>query len=408
MGKKLTISQPMMLNVIVAPMIEMFNIEASDTTEQWYYVNTNTFSPHRPTDPLVLTPVLKAQDPDSKVVYEPSQYLVTWWVHNPSNNTYTQITNTTDGTGVDYVIQNDGSLKVKKNVATDSPVTLMCEYQYTDPRDGSTSDKLRKTVQLVTNRNSSTDIPSIEILAPHVTHYRPIADASSLKTFNARVILGGSDITSTSTIRWYAYTDDDTTERLIDEESNGIQTFLAYSASNQPTGKGQGTDTIVLDAAYSEKLYVVARVIDTSVSPNVAYPSKSVKRLEWDYVKVDISAVSDEGSGVRSDTTSKTFKAMGNIKGRTLTDAEIRENLLLDWKFRKSSKTASGTTPTDTIRSLGVGPEVTIDGNTLRQYPSSLVYADVYMRGAKKTMTQGGKVLTQVINGTTYIMSERT
>lgn len=408
MGKKLTISQPMMLNVILAPMTEMFNIEASDTTEQWYYVNTNTFSPYRPTDPLVLTPVLKVQDPDSKQVYEPSQYLATWWTHNPSNNTYTQITNTTDGDNVDYVVMNNGALKVKKNVAPNSPVTLMCEYQYTDPRDGSASDKLRKTVQLVTNRNSSTDIPTIEILAPHMTNYRPITDASSLKTFKARVILGGSDITSTSTIRWYAYTEDDTTEHLIDEESNGIQTFLAYSASNQPSGKGQGTDTIVLDAAYAEKLYVVARVIDTSVSPNVAYPSKSVKRLEWDYVKVDIDAMSDEGSGVRTDTISKTFKATGNIKGKALSDDDIRTNLLLDWKFRKSSKTKSGTTPTDTVISLGVGPEVTIGGNTLRQYPSSLVYADVYMRGAKKTIMQDGKVLTQVINGVTYIMTERT
>ena len=108
MGKKIGTTRPMTLDVLQPPFTESFQIVASDSITQWHYDQDGSYLPDRAITPLILTPTLSVFDPETKLTYTPSFYLVRWYLLNSSTGNYdTEITNTTDG-DVDYVVLSSG------------------------------------------------------------------------------------------------------------------------------------------------------------------------------------------------------------------------------------------------------------------------------------------------------------
>ena len=72
MGRLLNISQPEVIITNLTPLSDNFWVSASDTLEQWFYVNDGSYKPNRTLTRLVLTPMIEAVDTDSGIKYTPS------------------------------------------------------------------------------------------------------------------------------------------------------------------------------------------------------------------------------------------------------------------------------------------------------------------------------------------------
>lgn len=359
----------MVLDVMLAPFTESFQLIPSDTTQQWFYANNNSYSPNRSTNPLIITPTLSVFDPDTQQTHTPSFGDVKWYYLN-SSGTYTRITNTTEGSSYDYVVYADGHIKVNKNVSYDSPVTLLCECPYLDPRSSGLYYTVKDTVVLTTNRDASIVYPTIDVTCESVRMFDVFKDTQTNFAFTAKVLKGITDITSQSSILWYVLNTSTGAEELI----NATTTVDGVSVPKYPCYvSGYNSATLTLNAMYTNKITIVARVVKTA-SPLVLYPSKAIRTLMWDDIPMDVMTHSNNSGGVRSDTDHMDFNAIVNINGDTLTDAQKSENLLFNWKRRAASSS--------TVVDLGWGQAKRIDGSVLRQNNSTIVYSETYLLGA--------------------------
>ena len=369
MGRKLNISQPMVLDVMLAPFTESFQLVPSDTTQQWFYANDQSYSPDRSTNPLIITPVLSVFDPDTQQTYNPAFGDVKWYYLN-SSGTFTRITNTTEGSSYDYVIYADGHIKVNKNVAYDGPVTLKCECPYIDPRNSGVSYTASDTIELTTNRDATILYPVIDVDCESTQLFDVFKDAVTNFTFTAKVHKGIDDVTSSSSILWYVLNTSTGTEELI----NATTTVNGVAVPKYPCYvSGYNSATLTLNAMYTNKITVVARVVKTA-SPLELYPCKAIRTLMWDDIPLDTIVHSNNSGGVRSDTEYMDFLSIVNINGKALGDSEKEDNLLFNWKRR-----ASGSS---TVNDEGWGQVKRVSGSVLRQNSSTLVYAETYLLGA--------------------------
>lgn len=391
MGRKLNISTPMVLDVMLAPFTESFQIVPSDTTRQWYYADNSSWSPNHVTNPLILTPVLEVFDPDTKQTYNPTFGDVKWYYLN-SSGTFTLITNTTESTSQPYVVYTDGHIKVNYNVPYDSPLTLKCVCPYIDPRASGTSYTAVATIDLTTNRDATLQLPTIDIQCEMTRLYDVIKDNSSVKDFTAVVKKAGADITNSSSIRWYALDKSTGDETLI----NATTTVDGVTVPVYPCYvSGQNTATLTLDAMFANEITVVARVLCTdSTSPyyNQNYPCKAIRSLKWDDIPVDIITHSNNSGAVRDDTEEMEFTPIVNVRGKAMTDEEKQTHMLFNWKRRNGTvnATQSQSVPVD----CGCGQTKKIDGNTLRANASTLVYTEAELLGAYELVTDDGVVVT--------------
>ena len=398
MGRKLNTSQTTVIQTMMTPLSDSFSIQANDTLEQWYYVNTSTYSPDRQDTPLQLTPTIVAVDTETGMTYSPTFANVRWYYFNPSNNTdyssdqywpglhwvyISAVSPTSGGVINDYYCPNtdntDYRLYVQKNVppvssgATDAGQNICCVATYADPRDNHVVVDVRETVLLTTSKDATTDTQKINILAPTKTLFNVLSAGSgtNLYTFKAQVISdnSGEDVTNGYYIEWYGKVDGERTEHLIN-------TLYCYKKATQASGKGQGTDQITIDAMYVEHLDIICRLRKTSTSallPPVAYCS-----LLWDFPKINPQTVCKNGRVVNTNNRPMVFSHIINYRGGVIADDVRAENFLFNYKRRISTN--------QSYTDMGWGDQITVQSDTLRQTTSDStpVHADVYMLGCYK------------------------
>ena len=382
MGRKLNISQPMVLDVMLAPFTESFQLVPSDTTRQWYYADSSSWSPNHPTNPLIITPVLEVFDPDTKQTYNPSFGDVKWYYLN-SSGTFTLITNTTDSSSEPYVVYADGHIKVNYNVPYDAPVTLKCVCPYLDPRSSATSYTANATIDLTTNRDATLLLPTIDINCGTTQLYDVIKDQSSLFTFTAKVMKGGQDMTSSSSILWYVLDKTTGTETLINTTTTvGGVTVPVYPCYVS----GYNSSTLTLDAMYTEDITVVARLVqDSTMSPVTLYPCKAIRSLMWSEIPMDIITTSENSGSVRDDTEEMQFTPIVNVRNKALSDSEKETHLRFNWKRRNAANS--------TIIDNGWGQKQIVSGDTLRTIRTTLVYAETYLSGAYEQVVDNNEAV---------------
>lgn len=408
MTKRLKISQPTVIVTDLSPLTDMFDIIPSDSLEQWYYANSGEYSPNRIDTPLMLTPSIKAVDESSGQIYNPGFQTVAWYLFTPGNTTdysasdalwpgkgFVRITAVADGNNVDYYCPSSNNpscaLVVKKNVpppsGTTAGIMLCCVATYIDPRDSGVTYMVRKVVLLATSQDASVSELKISLQCPPSRKFNVFTSDSSVFEFKA-VLQGPNNqvVTASHYIEWYGILGDSTTEVLL-------STLPCYTQCTQATGKGQGTDTVRIDAMYIEKLSVVCRVRKTTSSSSALLKEKAYASVIWDYPKVDAMTVCKNGSSVDANNRDLTFETVVNIKGATLTEEQKSANLLINY-LRRMSTSSSYT-------NMGWGQTVTALSNNLKQTTSysTPVHSEVYMLGAYEEVTDGGEVVTD--NGET-------
>jgi hypothetical protein len=117
-------------------------------------------------------------------------------------------------------------------------------------------------------------------------------------------------------------------------------------------------------------------------------PARGYTSIVWDLPKIDSNTICKNGSAVDSNERDMTFQTLVNMKGRTITDKEKEENLLINYKSRIS--TSSNYT------NMGWGQEVTVKSGTLKQTAtySSPVHSEVYLIGAYGIVTDDNENVT--------------
>ena len=407
MGKRLNISQPAVILTDLQPLSDIFDIIPSDSLEQWYYVNSGEYSPNRNNTPLILTPTIKAVDESSGSMYSPSFLNVAWYLLTPGNSTdysgsdalwpgrgFVRITAVADGDNVDYYCPTSGTpgrLVVKKNVpppaGSTGGVTLCCVANYIDPRDSGVTYMVHKVVSLATNQDASADILKVELQCPPSQKFNALKAESSVYEFQAKLLgANNQDVTASHYIEWYGIVGDSTTEVLLN-------TLPCYTNCTQPTGKGQGKDTVRIDAMYAENISIVCRARKTTSASSALMKEKAVASVVWDWPKTDAMTVCKNGGAVDDNNRDLTFETVVNIKGTTLTEEQKSANLLINY-LRRVSTSSSYT-------NMGWGQTVTVKSSTVKQTTSysTPVHSEVYMLGALEVVTDGGEPVTD--NGET-------
>ena len=405
MGRKLNVSQAAVIQTELTPLDDALHIEASDTLEQWYYVNTDRFSPNRSTTPLVLTPKLEAYDTETQGTYRPAFGLWGWYYHDnaasqdsyPSDDLWpgrcwVPVTQTNRASGADfikYVAQPNTDevetyqLIVRKNVpaASSSGGGLMLCFvgQYTDPRDNGVTYMVKQTVTLTTNQDATTEFFDVDIQTPVLQTFNPLVRwNSSLYTFKAVLTnKAGADVTDDYTLRWYGRIGSSGAEVLL-------ETLPCYTEATQPTGKGQGTDTVAIDVKYAEKVAIVCRVL----SSGTLLPPRDEVAVSWGYPSIRPITHSRNGQNVNNVNRKMTFEMIVNTRDGELDAATKREHFRYNWKKHVSTSTATS--------NLGWGETLTVDSSSLKQTTSHVteVNADVYILGPLEAVTDNSEAVT--------------
>lgn len=364
----------------------------------------DTYKPDRYTNPLTLRPKVNVTDPDEQKTYTPTLTSVLWYVNKQSQGTTTtvttlpdgtrwyQVTNTTEQNGY-YTVKANGDLIVKKNIPENTDTvnnaeTVLCMITYADPRTAA-SVQTSSTAILSTNLDSSA-VYDVNILAAKVISYDPLDSSynpnnpNSLKTITAKAYHGKTDVTSSVYFEWYGLDSGHTTETKIDDTTNP---FMCYQVATQPSGKGQGKSSIVLDAMYADSLTIILRIRESSSSPLL--PCRDTVSLMWKVPDIDCQPYSEEGAMSRETIKQMTFKPILNAQGLgTLSDSTVKDNFLFEWKRRNSAGSYS---------TVQWGPDVTLkkDQLTTTNKTSTLVEANVYLKGKLVPVVQDGKMVMQ-------------
>lgn len=369
MGRRLNVSQPVVVNTELKPLDIVFQVNASGQLEQWYYDNTGQWQPNRKVTPLILTPTITAVDTEANRSYTPTFYTVQWFVNEWKTSAYveSQIMNTVDG-DVDYVIVGN-TLKVKKNVNYDRGIQIRCRATYIDPRDVGKVGVTEEVVTLNCSKDALAEIPQLDVLCENSQPYNPLTMDNSIFTLNAVAYKGALEITNNIVFVWYA---------IINESEVLVDTQPFYVS-------GQNTRQLKVDALYKEEIRIVLRAKESANSD--LYASKIFRSIVWRIPDIDSNVRSDNGQSFRSNITKMNFGTIINVKGRMLSEETKRTHMLFNWKTRQSLSS--------TEIDRGWGLNITLDNTALQSTNGSvLVYPIIYILGAYDVVTYNGENVT--------------
>lgn len=370
MGRRINVSQPVVVNTELNPLDIIFDLVANGSLEQWYYDNTNDWQPNRRRTPLLVTPTISGVDNETNTKYTPAFYTVKWFANEYRTNGWveSQITNTTDG-DVDYVLVGN-NLKIKKNVTYDRAVQIRCVAQYIDPRDSGKIGSVEKILTLNCSKDANAESPILDVLCEHSVPYNPLVNETSIFSLTATAHMGARDVSNNVYYVWYAVVNG--TEVLV-------QTQPFYVS-------GQNTKTLTVDALYSEEIKLVLRAKETSSAANL-YPAKAYRSIVWRIPDIDSNVVCKNGQAYRSSIKTMEFSTIINVRGKILSDAVKTNHMRFNWKTRNSLQS------TEVDR--GWGLSVILDNAALQSSRGSvLVYPDIYILGAAEPVTHNGAAVT--------------
>ena len=160
---------------------------------------------------------------------------------------------------------------------------------------------------------------------------------------------------------------------------------------------GQNTDTLRIDALYGEEITVICRYRKFPWDANLI-PQKVYRSVIWRIPDLDVIVVSKRGSSVRhGDTGNYVFETIVNMGGDTISEEIKAANLHFKWKLRKSNSSTVTDLGEQSTQSVAVDPDPNDPSVPyLRNakvggvVPSTLVYCEVYLLGAKQAVTSNG------------------
>lgn len=364
MSRIINISQPAVITTHLTPLSDRFYVEASDTLEQWHYVNTNEFKPNREVTPLVLTAKIEAVDPDTGEKHIDSFSRVDWYLMGNDGN----FTLVSSQAASSPYYTSGFNLVVRKNITSEGSQTIKCKATVIDPRDLSTYI-IEETVLLTVSRDGRMEIPTVSLNSPSTIPFN-IFKSEPMIAFNAVASFEGKLVEGLY-YEWYV---EDFGNKTAKQKAD---TYAGYVS-------GQGTSTLTIDATYSEHARISCKLKNNADAE--AYPGEASSTIVWRTPKMDVQVYSDGGSGVNGKERILTFKPIVNLRGETLTEEQMAKHLIFNFKKRHSLS--------QTETSMGWGLMVQASSEEMKQTKgSTLVSADVYLKGAFEDVTfNGGEV----------------
>lgn len=392
MDRIVVTSSPKVINIEPTPLIAAMNIEAVGLLEQIYYNNIGQYAPDREETPLTLHSSITVTDSETGLTNTP-EYTAEWMYFTPTASDGVAIVSE-DPTQDFYLTNNGKDLVVRKNILYSEPYTIKCIITYTDNRTLSYENKMEKSVLLNTISLSEQIYPKLNIKAPNTSWFNPITmEERCIYGLAAEAHKGQNDVTSSLYYVWYAKQGHSASYEPIDIiGSDGHCKFLCYEYANQ-NGKGQGTDTIYINAMFTEDISIM---LMAKRSQNEGfYPDRVYRNIKWKIPNMDIRTSCRNGDSIRKQE--KVFENTVTVGDVTLTDETREANLRFDWySFR-----ADGT---QEYKSYGTVPNLPVNAQEIGDANTNM-FSEVYALGAYDKVTQDGENVT--FNGELVIARER-
>lgn len=168
--------------------------------------------------------------------------------------------------------------------------------------------------------------------------------------------------------------------------SNGtevkIDTLPAYVS-------GQNTDTLRIDALYSELITVVCRYRKYPWDEDLI-PQKVYRAVAWRVPELDVIVVCNRGNSIRyGDAGDYVFSTIVNMGSETLSEEIKTANLEFKW-FSRKSNSAAAPTLLDWGNTIAVAASNLINSRVNGTVPSSMIFCEVYIKGALVAVTSNG------------------
>lgn len=277
-----------------------------------------------------------------------------------------------------------GRLVVRKNVDYLIPKKVILKATYIDAQSGETYNDHAEVV--LSSQNRPEDFYSVKLQCPSTIQFNPLEPGSSLMTVRAVAALGRADVSSLVKFFWYL------NGTIIPTDN----TLPLYQTGNQLSGKGQGTDTIVIDLDTVDMGTLSVAVGDslTAVSP-LDYANDCCT-LAWDLPSLELIPLSKGAKHVKEEDTQKGFGSVIHADGVDLDATKRAEYIRQQW-WTKASNT--------TTKTMGEwGEETVIPASQLKRSGNVNVdvNADMYLLGPMEVLTDDyGDPLTDDSGSTT-------
>ena len=345
-------SNKMAMTFLVGQLDVNYYIEVIGQKTQVYYDNTGEFEPDRSLTPTTLIPHVMVSDEDTGETLEATIDRVEWTELTKSGSTIID-----DNPNPNYQkLENGKVLVITRNVVPDNPVDIRIATTYNDFRGNGRRYTVITMVHLTTIKDADMVHPRLNIISESTEKFDPFFDAAApLYTFHADCLLANKNINDQVAWVWYAKDAYNANFIAIDSATQmnntvggtntpvSVGKFPAYTQASQVVGgvtKGQGTDTIVLDARYAKHMqikvkakYLYAVVVDPTGNPQqqgwyeqqknytaVSSPTGNPKAQGW-YELVDNEYVLTNDTVVES---GKTYYSM-SISYVLTTDTTVVE-----------------------------------------------------------------------------------
>lgn len=340
------------------------NIVGRGTLTQTQDSTRNLWQPNRDPaaggmDPLVLEPELEVfnQDTKAKVAVQASY---AWYIGSETETAVdaneTGRVDAIGGDGADLYYRESsdghstgtptGRLVVRKNVDYRSSRKIILKAVFTATGRG---EYTRYAEVTLSSANRPDDFYTVKLQCPNTVKFNPFKGESSLRTFRAVAERGKDNVSASCKYFW-------TLDGTAIPTDGSVP---CYQAANQPSGKGQGTDTIVLDMDCVDGMKLGVAI---SESLSAAAPMDHVTdccALTWDIPELEVVTYTKGGRYVKETDTVKTFGSILKADGVDVPDSVRDEYVLLSWWLRPSD--------TGVKTRLGFGNEQVIDASLLKK-----------------------------------------
>lgn len=351
--------------------------QAEDTT-----FTPTLFQPDRGMFPLILEPAFTAIDNETKESLVPTatyKWYINGLVDSWDSSKEEGLVPETLTSGNYYLEKSGGvftgKLVVKKNVHYLSSVTIYCVVNYTDSIHSGIYAEEQHI--MLTSENKPEDFFDVNMLIESPIVYNPLIDVTDTETpstisIKAQVTKGKDPVTNEqlANIKFFWYFND----------------VLADRSDSAAYVGGQGTDTLVVDADYADKLSIKVKIANSqsATEPNIHALDERV--LTWEYPQISVEPYSMAGSAVKSAEGEKLFKPLIKIKGQDVAESKWKKYMRLQWV---SEDSASGV---ETDR--GWGDIIRIKNSELYTKDTN-VTINPYLLGPLEKVTLNGSNITQ-------------
>lgn len=346
------------------------------TPDQQYDVAAGVYTPDYTSSFLVLAPWLEVSDPDG-ILTDADKVLtnIKWYAMCPDG------TESLLSSGTDYVIDADGTLRVKANTPPGSAVTYRLEADFLDPRTNSVS-RIMET--LSSNCENVTTPPRLILDTPAAIMYDPVRDETSVREIGLSLKVGETEVPAANREFVVQKRDSDGVWAPVDGTD-----IMDYDISLNAAG-----DRITVDCS------LIGKRIDVRVYAKYnPFGSPSAMPINDATPMEQFSVVRHKGKlkGVilgarRFNVATRSFTPELRVKDAKGEIPDLDKHLDIDWLIATGK--ADGSVTEGPVIATGSRPEIPLSTVSVAAQYGGVLFAKCVHKEPLRALTYNGSVLT--------------